>query len=154
MKREEAIELLTNMTAWAESEGFDPERDYTAHFDLPPGHLSENFHKGEFACNCCGRIHADGVPDALVDALEAIRARFDGKPVNVNSGYRCPAHNQAVGGATQSRHMEGDAADLWIEGVDPSEVYKVADEIIGDSGGVGRYNTFTHIDVRGHMARW
>lgn len=154
MNRDEAIEKLENIVAWAESEGFDPSKDYTEHFTLPPGHLSEHFHAGEFKCNCCGRIHPDGVPDLLIDFLEEIRDHFGGKPVNINSGYRCPAHNASVGGASGSRHMEGDATDIWIEGVSPSLVYDYACEIIGGCGGVGKYDTFTHIDVRGTKARW
>ena len=35
-----------------------------------------------------------------------------GKPVQVNSGYRCPALNKAVGGASASQHLTGKAADI------------------------------------------
>lgn len=115
--------------------------------------LTEHFDSGEFACNCCGRLHPDGVPVALLAYLENIREHF-GKPVNINSGYRCPAHNARVGGAKRSMHLEGKAADLWIGGVDPQAVYDYADGLIGGGGGVGDYNTFTHIDVRGYRARW
>lgn len=154
MTREEALELLENLVAWAVHEGFDPDKDYSDALVLPPGYLSENFQSKEFACNCCGRLHDDGVPPRLVEHLETIRAHFGGRPVNINSGYRCPAHNQSVGGASASRHMEGDAADLWIDGVAPSDVYAYAITLIGDEGGVGKYNTFTHIDIRGYRARW
>ena len=35
-----------------------------------------------------------------------------GKPITVNSGYRCRHHNEAVGGAVKSQHMAGEAADI------------------------------------------
>lgn len=43
--------------------------------------------------------------------LDPLRAAI-GKPIVVTSGYRCPALNRAVGGATSSLHMKGYAADI------------------------------------------
>lgn len=51
------------------------------------------------------------------NVLEYIRVRF-GKPITVNSGYRGPALNKAIGGAKNSQHMTGQAADIEIIGVD------------------------------------
>jgi len=118
--------------------------------------LSEHFDASEFKCRCCGELHPGGKmpPVELVKYLEDIRAHFEGRPVHINSGYRCPKHNAAVGGASASRHMKGDAADLWIESVSPKEVYDFADGLIDVIGGVGMYDTFTHIDFRGFKARW
>lgn len=49
---------------------------------------------------------------ALVEAvLDPARERL-GKPITVNSGYRCPLHNAAVGGVANSQHMRGEAADV------------------------------------------
>ena len=61
------------------------------------------------------------VPAALIPhlktlcevVLEPLRA-FAGKPIVISSGYRCPALNQAVGGASQSQHLRGEAADLHL----------------------------------------
>ena len=144
-----------NLNAWAQGQGFDPDHDYTADSDLPADMLSPHFSQKEFACKCCGRLHPSGTkpPQELLDVLEDLRAHF-GKPVHINSGYRCPAHNAAVGGASKSRHMEGDASDVWLSGVAPDLVYEWADKRVSDGGGVGRYETFTHIDVRGYRARW
>jgi hypothetical protein len=44
--------------------------------------------------------------------LDRWRANAGGTPRFVNSAYRAPAHNAAIGGASQSRHMFGDAVDL------------------------------------------
>ncbi len=50
--------------------------------------------------------------EALVDnVLDPLRRAW-GKPITVNSGYRCPALNKAVGGAATSHHMRGMAADI------------------------------------------
>lgn len=52
-----------------------------------------------------------------VDLLESIRALFK-VPIQVNSGYRCPELNAAVGGSANSQHVRGDAADIVIKGYD------------------------------------
>ena len=49
---------------------------------------------------------------ALVDSVLDPLREWYGKPIVVNSGYRCPALNKAVGGATTSQHMSGQAADI------------------------------------------
>ncbi len=119
------------------------------------GMLSEHFSKAEFACNHCGKLHPSGVmpPLELLDILEGVRAHF-GVPVSVNSGYRCPTHNANVGGANASRHMEGDASDIMVKGVSPSAVYDYLNRSMGSAGGLHEYDTFTHVDTRGHKARW
>ena len=117
--------------------------------------LPKHFNQSEFQCRHCGQVHPENPtpPAQVLNWLEDIREHF-GQPVHINSGYRCPTHNKNVGGATSSYHMKGQAADLWIDGVDPSKVADYAEEIIGDKGGVGRYSSFTHIDNRGFKARW
>lgn len=89
----------------------------------------------------------------LVCALETLRLLCGGHIVRVNSGCRCPAHNRAVGGMRNSQHLRGTAADIRIDGVDPDVVASHA-EAIDAFGGIGRYDTFTHVDVRERRARW
>ena len=43
--------------------------------------------------------------------LDLLREAY-GKPISVNSGFRCPELNKAVGGATSSSHTKGQAADI------------------------------------------
>jgi len=86
----------------------------------------------------------------LVDLLEAIRAVL-GKPVRIDSGYRSPAHNRKVGGASASYHVKGMAADIVVPGARPSEVASVARGL--GAGGVKAYNSFTHVDV-GPVRTW
>ena len=87
----------------------------------------------------------------LVRKLQQLRDRI-GKPISITSGYRCPAHNRAVGGATQSQHLTGKAADITVKGMAPAVVADHA-EAVG-FGGIGRYATFTHVDTRSEKARW
>lgn len=120
--------------------------------DYDPGQLSKHFHEDEFRCRCCGELHPSGVPAALVNELEAVRKYF-GKPVKINSGYRCPTHNKNVGGAKRSQHLLGIAADHYIPGV-PAHKVHAFHASRGIVGGLGKYNSFTHIDVRPGHARW
>ena len=113
--------------------------------------LSANFKVKEFACK-------DGsdpifVSPELVDILQKIRNHFD-KAVNINSAYRTPTYNKKVGGATYSQHLYGTAADIRISGVKPKEVAAYVETIMPNSGGIGIYANFTHVDVREKKSRW
>ncbi len=57
----------------------------------------------------------------LAHKLEFIRVLV-GKPVNISSGYRCPALNKAVGGAKDSAHVLGLAADINVDGYTPKQL--------------------------------
>ena len=113
--------------------------------------LSPHFKVREFACS-------DGtdtvfVSPALVEVLEKVRVHF-GKPVHINSGYRTEAKNNAVGGAAYSQHKYGLAADITISGVSPARVAAYAETLLPNTGGIGIYDRFCHIDVRGAKSRW
>ena len=113
------------------------------------GDLSQNFNRSEFACNCgCG---SDTVDAELVQILEAVRRKFD-QPLIVTSGCRCPAFNMTEGGAVDSQHLYGRAADFYIEGI-PHALVQEACEDVG-CGGLGCYTSFTHVDSRTGYARW
>ena len=91
----------------------------------------------------------------LIVLLNAIRSRY-GKPIVVTSGYRSPEHNEKVGGVKNSYHTLGLAADirpLSKNMSDLPELQKICDEM-NRTGGVGFYDTFVHVDVRGEYARW
>ncbi len=83
-----------------------------------------------------------------MDALEAFRAAV-GKPVIINSGYRCPIHNAAVGGAPNSQHMLGEAADIRVTGMTAGQLEAIARTIPAIKG-IGRadHQQYLHIDVR------
>lgn len=95
------------------------------------------------------------VQEALLELINRIRAVY-GKPLVVNSAYRSPEHNAAVGGVKNSYHVQGLAADLRPTAAnkdDLGELQAICDRINPD-GGVGFYDTFVHVDARGSRARW
>lgn len=113
--------------------------------------LSENFNSTEFDCKCNSSCSFTLIDEALVVFLQQIRNYFK-KPIIITSGYRCAAHNKEVGGATNSYHTKGQAADIVVNGVSPQEVAKYA-ESIGVKG-IGLYDTFVHIDTRTRKSFW
>ena len=113
--------------------------------------LSPHFRLSEFA----SRDGADKVlvDDDLVTLLEHIREATGGAVV-INSGYRSPAHNAAVGGVSSSQHLYGRAADIVVEGASPLLVGQIAEYYLDRRGGIGVYQTFTHVDTRAIRSRW
>lgn len=115
------------------------------------GDLSDHFSRHEFECKCgCGQNTVDA---ELITILEKLRSYFN-EPITVNSGNRCEAYNATIGGAKNSQHKRSRAADITIRNTTPEMVANAAEHIVGERGGVGRYNTFTHVDSRGYKARW
>ena len=126
---------------------------------IRPLQLTEHFALAEFACN-------DGtvVPDKylynawqLALNLEVLRAQLV-RPVTINSGYRTAAYNASVGGVASSQHLTCRAADIVVPSVPPEVVADTIEALISrglmHNGGIGRYSTFTHYDVRPLPARW
>lgn len=112
--------------------------------------MTKHFKRSEFACNHCGKVKLD---NELLAVLELVRLKFN-SPVIITSGYRCKEHNKTVGGAPNSKHIEGIAADIQVKYVDASKVYKFLNETFPDCYGIGSYSNWTHIDVRKSKARW
>ena len=113
--------------------------------------LSPHFRVREFAC----RDGSDQVKidSGLVELLEQIRAAAGGAVV-IHSGYRTPAYNRKVGGARYSQHVQGTAADIAVRGASPLLVGQIAEHYLQSRGGIGVYQTFTHVDTRTSRARW
>ena len=113
--------------------------------------VSPNFRRGEFACKCgCGFA----TPDAeLLRLLEDIRDFF-GSPITINSACRCQSHNQNVGGASNSTHLMGIAADIVVKDVPPKRVGLFMDTAYADQYGRKAYSTFTHVDIRKKHSAW
>lgn len=113
--------------------------------------LTKNFKVREFACRDGSDVIFISMD--LVEILQKIRDHF-GKAVTINSAYRTVAYNKKVGGATYSQHLYGTAADIVVKGVAPETVAAYAETLLPKSGGVGRYASFTHVDVRAAKSRW
>lgn len=110
---------------------------------------SKYFLDKEFVCKCgCG---TGGINPALLPILDDVREKF-GVTV-VNSGVRCAEHNKNVGGAPKSQHVLKNAADIKVQGVKPKVIYDYLNKKY-ESIGLGLYDSFVHVDVRGTRARW
>lgn len=121
--------------------------------------LAPNFELSKFASKCGRPTPATVVPKLkeLAQNLQVLRDHVD-KTITINSGYRSPEHNKAVGGAKFSRHVIGDAADIKVAGMTPKAVAAIIEQLIAEGkmkqGGLKAYATFVHYDCRGVKARW
>ena len=121
--------------------------------------LTKNFKLSEFKCR-----DGSSVPDELLANVELLAKNLQvlrdyiGMPIRIISGYRSPKYNRRIGGARKSQHMSAKAADIKVSGMSPDEVRDAILHLIGEGkmmqGGVGRYRSFTHYDVRARKARW
>lgn len=120
--------------------------------------LTPHFRLGEFAMHN-GVLPPTASTEALRalcrDVLEPMRAQF-GVCV-VTSGYRTVAHNRAVGGAPDSRHVydkrpSEPAVDVRFARGNPEQWAAMA--ISMKVGGVGLYDSHVHLDRRRRAARW
>lgn len=93
---------------------------------------------------------------ALATNLQKIRDRVG--PLNINSGYRTTKYNATVGGSSKSQHLYAKAADISSPTMTGPELHAVVMDLINQgaihNGGVGKYDTFVHYDIRDQPARW
>lgn len=66
--------------------------------------------------------HIEALTLLCIKTLEPLRAAL-GKPIRVNSGYRCRALNKRVGGARTSQHQKGEAADIEVKGMTAQQLF-------------------------------
>jgi uncharacterized protein YcbK (DUF882 family) len=122
----------------------------------PQGKITENFSWNEAACRHCGRIPDVGTIVTTAEWMQQVRAALSNQPVHVNSWCRCPQHNAAVGGSSNSYHMAGWAVDISVRDMSPAAVHARLRTMQGPGkliGGLGRYVSFTHVD-RGPPRTW
>ena len=124
--------------------------------------LSKNFYLREFKCNCGCEMPNDVLKNIKVVAenLQVLRD-FVGSSIKVNSAYRCKDYNRSIGGASRSQHILGKASDIVVKGLTPDEVYDIVQNLRRNPSlkgvifqGLGRYNTFTHLDIRKKYTTW
>ena len=108
----------------------------------------QHFSPQELASRGDGSIHS--VMEA-VDLLEKLREQLN-VPLRIHSAYRDPLHNARIGGAPRSRHKIGDAFDVGVNNIDRFALLRAVTDL-GFSG-IGKYQTFLHIDTRPYKARW
>jgi len=125
------------------------------------GFASPHFERKETSCHdpqntpVPGNLRANAQRQAF--NLEKLRHALGDKPLAILSWYRTPAWNAQVGGASQSRHMQADAADFTVQtvsGFGTGRFDQICDKLFAN-GGVGNYPSGSrHVDSRGTRARW
>ncbi len=99
----------------------------------------------------------DGAPYArispnLVMGLE--RVFENSGPIRIISGYRHKRYNASVKGASESRHMAGQAADIWSPTKSSLYLARRVVDAMGCGIGLGLGRNTIHVDVRGTLATW
>jgi uncharacterized protein YcbK (DUF882 family) len=124
----------------------------------PKEQISSHFNAAEFVCpDKCTDFE---IARVLVERLETVRAFLEqlygsGHGIVVHSGYRCSAHNKAVGGAINSFHMKGLAADVSSPGIVMVDLHKLflVNWHTAGVGGLGFYDWGVHVDL-GPVRMW
>jgi len=88
----------------------------------------------------------------LAHKLQILRDWFR-KPIIITSGWRTPEHNKKVGGAKNSQHLYGKAADIKMVGVPTKDLLIVAKKMKLFKG-IGYSPHFLHVDTRDKKAYW
>ena len=120
--------------------------------------ITKNFSIEEFQCKC-GCNMPEFVKKNVIELAENLQIiRDEVGRLDLTNAYRCKDHNSDVGGSTSSQHLVGKAADVKSESIKPKEMAQIVNDLMKNekikTGGIGIYNTFTHIDIRGVRARW
>ena len=98
-----------------------------------------------------------GLDPSVGRVLDALSKNPNAAGVSVNSGYRDPSKNAAVGGAKNSQHMKGKALDLNVKGLTDDQKQAVLDAAIeAGAKGIGLYSSgnVVHVDTRAAPAVW
>lgn len=115
--------------------------------------LSKHFNVREFRCKC-GRNHNTEINPELISKLEVLYKQLNCSKIIVTSGFRCSAHDKAVGGNGCGQHTKGNASDIVCYGADGKIIStkKVACEAqevgFGGIGNIDSTYTAIHVDVR------
>lgn len=109
----------------------------------------------ECKCGCETPVSVRAELIKLARNLELMRRKY-GRPIQVISGYRCPSYNTKIGGASNSQHMYGKAADLYSTQATQDGLEGAALAVSAfKGGGIGKYPAGgIHVDQRGYPARW
>ena len=121
--------------------------------DEPNYYVTEHFMYSDFICPCCDTIKIVPAFYTHTGMLEWLR-REAGFPIVVTSGYRCKNHNASVGGGVRSWHLLF-ATDIQPDDKESGKLLRLFElaQSIGFTG-IGRYETFLHLDLRPEALLW
>ena len=107
------------------------------------GTVFPNFRKEEFMCNC--KSVGKGISYSLVSNLQKLRNKYGS--IHIYSGYRCPNCNASVGGASNSAHLTGEAADFQFDsGILSNQDTRI--RIVNEIKGMSNYH-YSYCNVNG-----
>lgn len=115
--------------------------------------LSAHFNAKEFRCKC-NKSHDFKISEELITKLEKLFDVLNCSKIIVNSGYRCPEHDKAVGGDGSGQHVQGTAADIVCYDRDgkiiSAQKVTCAAQDIGFAGiaNISAKHQAVHVDVR------
>ena len=98
----------------------------------------------------------DNMPDAdelanlyrLADFLEQVKVVLGGKPIMINSAFRCAEVNKAVGSSDKSQHRRGCAADIRVPGMTPDEVVTaIIESGLPYDQVIREFDRWTHVSI-------
>lgn len=117
--------------------------------------ISENFELKEFTesstaklkgiANNPGITEVKAIENLVTKLLQPLRGLYN-KPMRINSGFRCPELNKAVGGVPTSQHVKGEAADVACE--HPAELVECLRRSGLDFDQCIQYSTFVHLSLK------
>lgn len=117
--------------------------------------ISKNFELREFTesstaklkgiANNPGINEVKAIENLVTKLLQPLRELYN-KPMRINSGYRCPELNKAVGGVPTSQHVKGEAADIRTD--NPRELFNLVRNSGLSFDQLILYPTFVHISFR------
>lgn len=113
--------------------------------------MTKNFSRKELECKCgCGLCNMDEI---FLIKLQILRD-FYGKPIIINSAFRCFDHNRSLGSSDRSQHVLGRACDLKIN--NDSERYEILNLAFNlNFTGIATGKGFVHLDLRsGESKSW
>lgn len=90
---------------------------------------------------------------SLIALLQTLRDMFR-SPIRIHSGYRSPEHNAAVGGSPTSKHLQGMAADISIDGVPVAVIAYVVDRLFPSSMGIEVAEDGSYVHLSTQLERW
>lgn len=123
---------------------------------MNPNKFPPCFMRNEFKCKC-GHCRFEAVDVVLIDILQKIRNHCC-SPIFITSGIRCITHNMKVGGAPDSMHTRGLAADFRCRNRSVQFIADFVNKNWPKTLGFGVYENkdfpFVHLDVRKKRTRW